>query len=80
MENSCKTKASCKERMVQKIKSSVPELIGITAGAIGGFIYYKTVGCSTGSCPITSNPWLSMLWGAIIGYLSGNIFNKNNKK
>ena len=80
MENTCETKASCREKMMQKIKSAVPEIIGIAVGAAGGFIYYRTVGCSTGSCPITSNPWLTILWGAIIGYLTGSMFNKKNKK
>jgi len=61
-------------------KSSVPEIIGIAVGAIGGFIYYKTVGSSTGACPITSNPWLTIIWGSLIGYLIGNLFNKNKNK
>ena len=80
MENTCETKASCREKMVQKIKSSVPEIIGLLLGAVGGFVYFKTVGCSTGSCPITSNPWLTIIWGSLIGFLTGGIFNKNNKK
>jgi len=80
MENTCETKASCREKMVQKIKSSVPEIIGMVLGAIAGFIYFKTVGCATGSCPITSNPWLTIIWGSLIGYLTGSIFNRNNKK
>ena len=25
-------------------------------GAIGGFLYYRFVGCASGACPITSNP------------------------
>ena len=80
MENKCETKASCREKMIKRIKSSVPEVIGIVVGAAGGFIYYRNVGCSTGSCLITSNPWLTILWGAMIGYLAGSMFNKKNKK
>jgi hypothetical protein len=80
MEDTCETKASCMQKMVNKIKGSVPELIGIVIGAAGGFIYYKTVGCSTGSCPITSNPWLSIIWGTVLGYLFGSMFNKKIKK
>jgi len=80
MENTCETKASCREKMLQKIKSSILEIIGMVLGAISGFIYFKTVGCSTGSCPITSNPWLTIIWGSLIGYLTGSIFNKNKKK
>jgi len=54
-------------------------IIGLVLGAIGGFIYYLKVGCSTGSCAITSNPYLSVLWGAAMGYLLGDMFNSKKK-
>ena len=38
-------------------------------GASLGFGYYLAVGCSTGSCPITSNPWISGGYGAVLGLL-----------
>jgi uncharacterized membrane protein YeaQ/YmgE (transglycosylase-associated protein family) len=38
-------------------------------GAVVGFLYYKFIGCRSGSCPITSNPWTSTIFGALIGYL-----------
>jgi hypothetical protein len=41
--------------------------IGI--GAVGGFLYYRFVGCKSGLCPITRNPWISTLYGALIGAL-----------
>ena len=34
-----------------------------------GFLYYKFIGCSSGSCPITSNPMNSTLYGAVMGLL-----------
>jgi hypothetical protein len=34
-------------------------------GAIIGFIYYKFYGCNHG-CAITSNPYLTMIFGALI--------------
>jgi hypothetical protein len=80
MENTCETKASCMQKMGYKIKERLPQIIGITIGATGGFIYYKTVGCSTGSCPITSNPWLSIIWGSVMGYLIVSMFNKKTNK
>ena len=79
MENTCETKASCMQKMLHKIKRSVPGIAGVAIGATGGFIYYKTVGCSSGSCPITSNPWLSIIWGSVIGYFLGSMFKKNEK-
>jgi len=48
-------------------KRIVKPLLGITLGAALGYTYYATVGCSTGACPITSNPWISTFWGAMIG-------------
>jgi hypothetical protein len=43
--------------------------IGLALGAIAGFVWYKVVGCSTGACPLTSNPLISTAYGAAIGGL-----------
>lgn len=39
----------------------------VAIGAAGGYLWYRFVGCRTGSCPITSNPWASTIYGAVIG-------------
>ena len=44
-------------------------IIGVLAGAGLGFGWYKLVGCSTGTCPLTSNPVISTLYGAGLGLL-----------
>jgi hypothetical protein len=44
-------------------------VIPVVLGAGGGFLFYRFVGCRSGSCPITSNPWLSTLYGAFLGFL-----------
>jgi len=44
-------------------------IIGIVIGGVVGFLYYKLVGCRSGSCPITSNPLSSIIFGAIFGGL-----------
>ena len=44
-------------------------LLGIVFGAIGGFLYYKVVGCPTGSCPITKSPLRSTIYGALLGLM-----------
>lgn len=55
-------------------------IIGIVIGAIGGYLYYYYVGCSSGTCAITSKPLNSTLYGAIMGGLLLNIFKKEKPK
>ncbi len=55
---------------------TLKSIVGTVLGLVGGYIYYMEVGCKSGSCPITSNPWLTLLWGGVIGYLAGGIFEK----
>ena len=43
--------------------------LGVAIGGLGGFLYYYFIGCSSGSCAITSNPYMSTLWGSLFGYL-----------
>lgn len=43
--------------------------VGVVLGAIAGFAYYRLVGCSSGGCPLTSNPWLTTGYGALMGAL-----------
>jgi len=54
--------------------------LGVIIGAIGGYLYYHYVGCSGGSCAITSKPVNSTLYGAVMGGLVANIFKKETKK
>lgn len=42
-------------------------------GALGGFLYWKFVGCASGTCPIQSVWYYSTLWGAAMGYLIGDL-------
>lgn len=55
-------------------------LIGLVIGAIGGYIYYAQVGCVSGTCAITSNPWMSIAWGGAFGYLIFDMFEKKKTK
>jgi uncharacterized protein YacL len=44
-------------------------LLGIVIGAVLGYAYYRFIGCSSGACPITSNPYISSIYGAVMGVL-----------
>ena len=49
-------------------------VIGVVIGGGLGFAYYKFVGCSTGACPLTSNPWISSIYGGALGALFASSF------
>lgn len=55
-------------------------LLGITLGAVAGYLYYYYVGCASGTCSITSRPLNSSLYGAAMGGLFLNMFEKGKKK
>jgi len=44
-------------------------IIGAAIGGTLGFLYYKFVGCASGTCPITSKPLNTVLYGAVMGLL-----------
>ena len=58
------------------MKKNLLRIIGILAGGIGGFAYYHFIGCASGTCPITSNPYISIVYGALLGYLFLDMFKK----
>ncbi|MFO0322507.1 MAG: DUF6132 family protein [Bacteroidota bacterium] len=62
------------------IKKYRLELNGIALGAIAGWCYWYFVGCTSGSCAITSSPVNSYLYGAFIGGILGGMFKKSNKE
>lgn len=51
-------------------------IIGALVGAVGGYLYYYFVGCASGTCPITSKPLNSTLYGALMGSLLFSLFKK----
>jgi len=58
---------------MMKSKSFRYKLVFAVVGAIGGFLYWKFVGCNSGTCPIKSVWYFSTLWGMAMGYLFGDL-------
>ncbi|NQU84814.1 MAG: hypothetical protein HQ541_03555 [Mariniphaga sp.] len=54
------------------IKNKI-QIVFVVIGAIGGFLYWKFVGCTSGTCVIKSVWYWSTLWGAAVGYLVGDL-------
>lgn len=73
MSNSCETK-SADRPLNERIKtwSFWKTYVSVGVGGLGGFLYYYFVGCSSGSCAITSNPYASIFFGALFGYFLVN--------
>jgi hypothetical protein len=61
-------------RMTSFLKKNILTVSGILAGCLGGFLYWKYVGCSNGTCYIQSNPYRMTAYGALMGGLVFNIF------
>jgi hypothetical protein len=48
-------------------------VLGAILGGISGYVYYAQIGCVNGTCAITSNPWRSTAYFAVLGLLLTNI-------
>lgn len=66
--------------MKKWFKNNLLYFIGAAAGAVAGYIYWQQVGCSSGTCAITSKPLNSTLYGALMGALLLGMFKKENKE
>ena len=44
-------------------------VLGAVVGGILGYGVYRFIGCSSGTCPITTSPWLSTIFGMTLGAL-----------
>lgn len=53
-------------------------LFGVAFGALVGFLYWNFIGCTTGTCAITSSPINSTIYGSLMGGLLFSSWKKNN--
>jgi len=54
--------------MKKFIQSNFWQIIGGISGGFVGYFYWRDIGCSTGTCPITSKPLNSIVYFAVLGY------------
>ena len=64
----------------EKIKGNIITIIGLGVGMIGGFLYWKFIGCASGTCPLTSSWKIMLIYGGIMGALLGNFIEGFTKK
>lgn len=67
------------ERILKILSKNKLALIGAGIGAVLGYLYFYYIGCSSGSCPITSKPLNSTLYGALMGTLFFSMFEGKSK-
>ena len=67
-------------KIIIMLKKSSLYLIGGIVGGLGGYLYWYYVGCNSGTCPITSSPSMSVIWGAMMGALLFSMFSTKKKK
>jgi hypothetical protein len=56
------------------------KILFVALGAIAGLLYWQFIGCSSGTCPITSHWFTSSLYGMLFGWLISDIVKPNKKK
>ena len=66
MESNTEVKPKSLKEFVKTSKIWKP-LLGIVIGGIAGYLYYHFIGCTSGTCAITSNPYKSTMMGSLLG-------------
>jgi Family of unknown function (DUF6132) len=51
-------------------------LIGTILGAVAGYFYYRFIGCSNGTCLISSRPLNSTVYFAVLGAILFSLFKR----
>ena len=62
------------------MKIGYKQIVPVILGAVLGYAYYYFIGCNSGSCPITSSPYVSTIYGAVIGLVFAIPSKKKNEK
>ncbi|HUH46841.1 MAG TPA: DUF6132 family protein [Arenibacter sp.] len=60
-------------------KRNILVIIGVAVGALTGYLYWKYIGCYSGTCAITSKPINSTIYGTVLGGFLFSLFKSNKK-
>ena len=60
--------------MKEQMKKWLRPALFILSGALTGLGYYYLIGCSSGTCAITSSSLSSMAYMAVVGWLLSGAF------
>jgi hypothetical protein len=60
-------------------KTIIKRALPIIIGGLAGYAYYYFIGCASGSCPISSSPYISTAYGAILGFVFSIPSKRTNK-
>jgi hypothetical protein len=44
-------------------------VVSVVLGGTLGFMLHRFVGCKSGACPIWASPYVSTIYGALLGFL-----------
>ena len=67
--------------MIKKfLQKNILPIAGVVIGTISGYLYWRYIGCTSGTCYIQSNPLRMTLYGALSGGLVLNIFKPKTKQ
>ena len=59
------------------LKTNILVISGVILGSVAGYLYWKFIGCNSGTCLITSKPLNSSIYGAVMGGLMLSMAKKN---
>ena len=62
--------------MKEKLNRHMKPVLFMLGGVAVGFLYYYFIGCASGTCPLTSNPYISMAYMGVVGWLLSCSFGK----
>ena len=62
--------------MRNTLKKRLRPVLFTAGGALAGLAYYYFVGCSSGACPVTSHPLVTMAYVGLAGWLLSGISGK----